>query len=262
MRLCAIGMVLLWLAGPQRYHEQRRALPQTALLVVDQSPSMALDQRAAIARQVADALAQAKVEGLNLRTVTVRGAARDGTKLFDALDQAAADIPPAQFAGAMMVTDGEVSDVPATLPERLRPMQDNGSRTTLPLHVLLTASTEQKDRKLSILQAPPYAIAGQNAKLRVQVDDMGPGTQAGTPAELTVRVNGEEPQHISVLSGMPQEITVPVTQPGPLLVSLSASALPGEVSELNNQTVAHITGIRDRLKVLLISGTPNQGERV
>ncbi|MFT9417364.1 VWA domain-containing protein [Acetobacter sp.] len=262
LRLCAIGMVLLWLAGPQRYHEQRRALPQTALLVVDQSPSMALDQRAAIARQVADTLAQAKVEGLNLRTVTVRGAAREGTKLFDALDQAAADIPPAQFAGAMMVTDGEVSDVPATLPERLRPMQENGSRTTLPLHVLLTASTEQKDRKLSILQAPPYAIAGQSAKLRVQVDDMGPGTQAGTPAELTVRMNGEEPQHISVLSGMAQDITVPVTQPGPLLVSLSASALPGEVSELNNQTVAHITGIRDRLKVLLISGTPNQGERV
>ena len=262
LRLCATGMVLLWLAGPQRYHEQRRALPQTALLVVDQSPSMALDQRAAIARQAADTLAQTKVEGLNIRTVTVRGNAHDGTKLFEALDQAAADIPPAQFAGAMMVTDGEITDVPTSIPERLRPMQANGERTSLPLHFLLAASTEQKDRKLSILQAPPYAIAGQNARLRVQVDDMGPGTQAGTPADLSVRINGEEPRHIPVLSGTAQDITVPVTQPGPLLVSLSASALPGEVSQLNNQSVTHITGIRDRLKVLLISGTPNQGERV
>ncbi|MFT8417846.1 MAG: VWA domain-containing protein [Acetobacter sp.] len=262
LRLCATAMVLLWLAGPQRYHEQRRTLPQTALMVVDQSASMALGQRAAIARQAADTLAQAKVDGLNIRTVTVRGNAHDGTRLFDALEQAAADIPAAQFAGAIMVTDGEIADVPTTIPERLRPTQDNGRQTTLPLHFLLSARGEEKDRKLSILQAPPYAIAGQTAKLRVQVDDMGPGTQAGTQADLSVRINGEEPRHIPVLSGTAQDITVPVTQPGPLLVSLSASPLEGETSQLNNQTVAHVTGIRDRLKVLLISGTPNQGERV
>ncbi|WP_025826901.1 hypothetical protein [Acetobacter okinawensis] len=262
LRLCATGVVLLWLAGPQRYHEQRRSLPQTALLVVDQSASMSLGQRAAIARQAADVLAQSKVAGLDIRTVTVRSNAHDGTNLFDALEQAAADIPPARFAGAMMVTDGQITDVPATVPERLRPMQDNGSRTLLPLHILLSAHGEEKDRKLSILQAPPYAIAGQTAKLRVQVDDMGPGTQAGTPVDLSIRVNGEETRHISLLSGTAQDITIPVTQPGPLLVSLSASPLEGETSQLNNQTVAHITGIRDRLKVLLISGTPNQGERV
>lgn len=262
LRLGAVGIVLLWLVGPQHYHEQKRSLPQTALLIVDQSPSMALGQRAAIARQAADALDHTKVPGLSIRTVTVRGNGHDGTRLFDALDQAAADIPAAQFAGAMMVTDGEIADAPTTIPERLRPVLDNGNRATLPLHVLLTASGEEKDRKLSILEAPPYAIAGQTAKLRVQVDDMGPGTQTGTPADLTVRINGEEPQHIPVTSGTAQEITVPVTQPGPLLVSLSVSPLPGEASPLNNQTVAHITGIRDRLRVLLISGTPNQGERV
>lgn len=261
-RLAALAVVLLWLAGPQRYHEQRRTLPQTALLVVDQSPSMALGQRAAIARQAADALAHAKVPGLNIRTVTVRGNGHEGTRLFDALEQAAADIPAAQFAGAMMITDGEIADVPSALPDRLHSTQENGRHTTLPLHVLLTASGEEKDRKLSILEAPPYAIAGQTAKLRVQVDDMGPGTHPGTPADLTVRINGEAPRQIQVLSGTPQDITVPVTQPGPLLVSLSVSALGGEASQLNNQTVAHITGIRDRLKVLLISGTPNQGERV
>ena len=261
LRLCATAVVLLWLAGPQRYHEQRRTLPQTALLVVDQSASMSLGQRAAIARQAADVLAQTKVAGLDIRTVTVRGNAHDGTNLFDALEQAAADIPPARFAGAMMVTDGQITDIPATVPERLRPARDNGG-TPLPLHILLSARGEEKDRKLSILQAPPYAIAGQTAKLRVQVDDMGPGTQAGTPVDLSMRVNGEDARHIPLLSGTAQEITVPVTQPGPLLLSLSASPLEGETSLLNNQTVAHITGIRDRLKVLLISGTPNQGERV
>ena len=152
LRLCATAVVLLWLAGPQRYHEQRRTLPQTALLVVDQSASMSLGQRAAIARQAADVLAQTKVAGLDIRTVTVRGNAHDGTNLFDALEQAAADIPPARFAGAMMVTDGQITDIPATVPERLRPVRDNGSSPSLPLHFLLSARGEEKDRKLSILR--------------------------------------------------------------------------------------------------------------
>lgn len=262
LRLAAILSVLLWLAGPQRLHENWHRLPETALLLVDQSPSMSIGQRSAIARQAASTLAQAHADGLNVHSVTVRNSGHNGTRLFDALDQAAADIPPDQLAGAIMLTDGQVADVPANVPERLRPTTPDGQRLTLPLHVLIPARGEERDRQLRILQAPPYAIAGQPAKLRVQVDDVGPDTSPGVPADMTLRVNGEEPVVIPVRTGTPQDITVPVAHPGQLLVSLSASPLAGEVSGLNNQSVTHITGIRDRLRVLLISGTPNQGERV
>ncbi|MCX2560130.1 VWA domain-containing protein [Acetobacter farinalis] len=261
-RLAAMLSLLLWLAGPQRLHESWHVLPETALLLVDQSPSMSVGQRAAIARQAASTLAQAHTEGLNLRTVPVRSSGHNGTRLFDALDQAAADIPPDQLAGAVMITDGQVTDIPPGMPDRLRPTTPDGQHLTLPLHILLPARAEETDRQLRILQAPPYAIVGQPASLRVQVDDLGPGTTPGMQADVTLRVNGEEPVVIPVRTGSPQDISLPVPRPGQMLVSLSVSPLEGEVSQINNQSVTRITGIRDRLRVLLISGTPNQGERV
>ncbi|MFT9024963.1 VWA domain-containing protein [Acetobacter indonesiensis] len=261
-RLLALASLLVWLSGPQRLHESWHVLPETALLLVDQSPSMTIGQRADIARQATHAIEQAHTDGLNLRTVTVRNSGHNGTRLFEALDQAAADIPPDQFAGAVMLTDGQIADIPTDVPERLTPTAQNGGKAHLPLHVLLTAKGEETDRQLRVLQAPPYAIVGQPAKLRVQIDDSGPGTHAGTHADVTLRVNGDEPVSIPVTTGAPQDISLPVSHPGQMLVSLAVSPLEGEVSQLNNQTITRMTGIRDRLRVLLISGTPNQGERV
>ncbi|GBQ37072.1 VWA domain-containing protein [Gluconacetobacter azotocaptans] len=263
-RLAAALLLLLWLAGPERIRETGQPLPQTALLVVDQSPSMSIGQRAATARQAAEAIRQAaaRVPGLTLRTVTVRDGHGDGTRLFAALDQATADIPPARLAGAVLVTDGQDHDVPATIPAPLHPADADGRRTTLPLHVLLTGRGEETDRRLRILQAPPYAIVGQNATVRVEIDDLGPHPDSDGHATLTLSRGGENPMHETVRTGVPQDITLPVTRPGPLLVGLAASTLPGEVSTANNQDVVRINGVRDRLRVLLVSGTPNQGERV
>ncbi|MCH4093706.1 MAG: VWA domain-containing protein [Acetobacter peroxydans] len=262
LRLGAALVILTWLAGPQRLHENRHPLPQTALLLVDHSGSMSLGQRNAIARQAADILAHARAPGLEFRIVNVRENGHDGTRLFEALDQAAADIPPARFAGAVMLTDGQNLDTPDTIPDRLRPAESGSRHTILPLHVLLSARDEETDRRLEVLEAPPYAIAGQDAHLRVRVQDAGPDTHDGTPATLSVRVNGEPARTVPVQTGSTQDITVHVAHPGPMLVSLAVSPLEGEVSTLNNQTVVSITGIRDRLRVLLVSGTPNQGERV
>ncbi|MFS3136471.1 VWA domain-containing protein [Gluconacetobacter sacchari] len=263
-RAAAAAVVLLWLAGPERISETGQALPETAILVVDQSASMGVGQRAAMARQAAERLrAQAAhIPGLTLRTVTVRDGHGQGTRLFAALDQAAADIPPARLAGAILLTDGQVHDTPTQVPERLRPADSGGRHAALPLHVLLTAKGEETDRRLRILQAPPYAIVGQTATLRVQVDDLGPHPDTGAEIELTLDRGGEAPLRKTVRVGQPQDITLPVSHPGPMLVGLSVSPLAGEVSTANNQDVVRINGVRDRLRVLLVSGTPNQGERV
>ncbi len=61
--------------------------------------------------------------------------------------------------------------------------------------------------------------------------------------------------------GKEQRIEVPITRAGPTVVELSAEALPGEVSTLNNRAVVEINGVRERLRVLLISGEPHPGER-
>ncbi len=256
------AVVLLWLSGPETLHETHRDLPETALIIVDQTNSMSIGNRAAIARAAERALSEQTKKGLSFRTVTVHGERSGGTHLFNALSQAAADIPPEQFAGAVMITDGQTQDVPKIIPDRLAPRDEHNSVTTLPLHVLLAGHGEETDRRLRILQAPPYAIVGQSASLHIQVDDLGPGARPGTPATVTLTRDGGDRLEVPVQTGTPQDISIPVSHSGETLISLAVSALPGEVSTINNQGVVSINGVRDRLRVLLVSGTPNQGERV
>ncbi|MBF0876582.1 VWA domain-containing protein [Gluconobacter cerevisiae] len=255
-RALAVLALLGWLSGPRALHPVLRPVPQDALLVVDRSASMQVGPRTAIADQTARQIMQdaAHLPGLTLHRVDVPGGMGHGTRLFEALDHA--DLPQGRFAGAIVVTDGMDHDVPAHLPARFQ--GPDGQK--LPLHLLLTARGEEQDRRLRILSTPPYAIVGQNATLRVQVDDLGAPDAAD--AVLTIRSGDAPSQTRPIRTGTPQDITVPVQHPGETLVGLSVSPLAGEASTENNSDVVRIRGVRDRLRVLLVSGVPNQGERV
>ncbi|MDE7540265.1 DUF7408 domain-containing protein [Gluconobacter sphaericus] len=255
-RALAVLALLGWLSGPRSLHPVLRPVPQDALLVVDRSASMQVGHRTAIADHAAEQIMQdaAHLPGLTLHRVDVPGGTGHGTRLFEALDHA--DLPQGRFAGAIVVTDGMDHDVPPHLPPRFH----GANGQTLPLHLLLTAHGEEQDRRLRILSTPPYAIVGQNATVRVQVDDLG--TTSASNAILTIRSGDAPPQTRSIQTGTPQDITLPVQHPGETLVGLSVSPLAGEASTENNSEVVRIRGVRDRLRVLLVSGVPNQGERV
>ena len=271
-----LGLLLAWLSGPILLRQDWRELPQTLLLLVDRTGSMQVGRRQAIADEAVARIRQeaAALPGIGVQTVPVSQdqEAGGGTRLIGAIEHAAASVPASEgggrIAAVIAVTDGQAHDVPpAPAPGTSAPAFPPGN-PDVPLHVLIPAAGEQTDRRLRILQAPPFAIVGQNATLRVQVDDLGPapaGRGDAAPATLTtltLRRDGDPTLTRTVAVGTPQDITVPVTRPGPMLLSLTASTLPGEVSTENNQQIVQIDGVRDRLKVLLVSGTPNQGERV
>lgn len=255
LRSIAVFLLLGWLAGPHLSRPVLAPAPQDVLLVVDHSPSMALRDRLPHADTIADRIEAAahRLPGLTLHRIVVPGGKGHGTRLFDAMDKA--DFPPGRFSGAILVTDGMVHDVPTGLPDRF-----TRDGRTLPLHVLLTGQGEETDRRIRVLQAPPYALVGKDAVLRVVVDDLG--AQGQEAAALTLTQDGEPPRQITATPGVPLELHVPVRRPGEMLVSLAAGPLAGEVTTRNNWAIVRINGVRDRLKVLLVSGTPNQGERV
>ena len=171
-----------------------------------------------------------------------------GTQLFSAVDRALADIPRSRLAGTIAITDGQVHDVPKAAP--------GGA----PLNLLLTGKGEETDRRLRVIEAPGYGIVGKSVTLRVAVDDLGVTGRTG-PATLTVRRDGQPFLSESVPVGVEQRIEVPITRAGPTVIEMAASPLAGEVSQLNNRAVVEINGVRDRLRVLLISGEPHPGER-
>jgi hypothetical protein len=250
LRLAAFTVLLLWLAGPRAVQETRQSLRDIGLLVIDQSTSMQVADRARLAeaaRQSIEAQA-ARMPDLELRTITVPEQGNAGTALFAAIDRALADIPRARFAGTIVLTDGQLHDTPKIAP--------GGA----PLNLLLTAKGEETDRRVRVIEAPGYGIVGKSVSVRVAIDDLGTSGRTG-PATLTVRRDGQPFRTASVPIGVEQRIEIPVTRAGPTVVEITASPLLGEASQLNNRAVVEINGVRDRLRVLLVSGEPHQGER-
>lgn len=278
-RALAFAVLLLWLAGPRLVQETRETLRDIALLVLDESASMSVGERAALRDAARARLTEAagRLPDLDLRTITVPEAGQDGTRLFAAVERALADIPRARLSAVVAVTDGQVHDVPeasqpggggaqggaqsGASPGGASPGGASAEGALpAPLHVLIPARGEEVDRRVRIVEAPSFGLVGRAVTLRVAVDDLGPVRPGGT-ARLTVRRDGEPPRTETVPVGREHRVEVPIARAGPTLVELQADALPGEVSELNNRAVVEINGVRDRLRVLLVSGEPHMGER-
>lgn len=249
-RLLLLSLLIGWLAGPTLVRQQWRDLPDIALLAVDHSGSTTIRDRQRIEAAAATQIkhAAAAIPGLELRTVTVPEQGSEGTQLFATIGTALGDIPPDQLAGVMALSDGQIADLPAKPP------------FTAPFHLLLPARGEETDRRLRLIDAPRYGVVGAQVTLRYEVEDLGP-TPAGATAEVTIQRDGQPIAQASVPVGQPQSLTVPVKREGPSVIVLRASPLAGEVSQINNQQIVTINGVRDRLHVLLISGQPDPGER-
>ncbi|MDE8348600.1 MAG: hypothetical protein POG74_03835 [Acidocella sp.] len=254
-RLAGFGLLLGLLAGPQLLRQTTRPLPDVALVALDQSQSMQIGNRTAMGHAaLANLQAQvAKLPGLALRVVAVPPADAGGTSLFGAMSEALANIPPAQLAGVVVITDGQISDVPKALP------------FTAPLTALLTAKAEETDRELRLVAASTYGLVGKNASLQLEVFDHGAVDHAASDDGLLVPLRVAE-DGVPIWQGMAPvgqmvSVNVPVRHAGPAVVTASAEVLPGEVSPVNDQVAFTLNGITKKLEVLLISGNPNQSER-
>jgi hypothetical protein len=252
----AFAILLFALAGPMLVHENHVPLPDVVAVVIDRSQSMGIGDRLS---QAEKALAQIRKELAGQPDLTVRQAEitttpsgeNNGTQAFAALNAALADVPPARIAGAILITDGEVHDAP--------PPEQMGLKA--PLHVLIAGQRGERDRKLSIVNAARFAIVGQPAQMVVRVDDFG-GDEAGTVADVSLSVDGKPLGNRSIAIGKDTSIAVPVTHEGENIVELAAAPGPAELTLQNNRAVVTVSGVRDRLRVLLISGQPHAGERV
>jgi hypothetical protein len=250
-RALAFALLLGALAGPRLVEETRETRPDIALLLVDRSDSTraGADHAAAIeaARRGIEARL-GRLRDLELRVAEIPEGGTQGTQGFAAMERALADIPAARLAGVVMITDGQIHDVP-------------GQPTLgVPLHVLLPGRAGEVDRRIRLIEAPGFGIVGRSVELRLIVEDLGVARQEGQ-VRLTLRRDGAAPVTESVPLGREHRIAVPVERAGASVLDIVAETRPGEVSALNNRVVLNLNGVRDRLRVLLVSGEPHAGER-
>src|SRR5213078_871238 len=76
-----------------------------------------------------------------------------------------------------------------------------------------------------------------------------------------VRRDGEVINERTVLSGQTVNVDIDIKHAGPNIVEIEASPLENELTPVNNRAVVAIDGVRDKLRVLLVSGEPHSGER-
>ncbi|MCJ2019636.1 hypothetical protein MKK84_19720 [Methylobacterium sp. E-065] len=252
LRVVVLALVLAALTNPALVHEDREPVKDIAAIVVDRSGSQALGDRPQMTDAVRAELQRrfGALSNIETRFIDVPDAkdGDDGTKLFMALGQALADVPPERLAGIVMLTDGVVHDIPTA-------MAQLGIKA--PLHVLVTGHPDERDRQIKLLEAPRFGIVGKDLTIRAEVMERG-GTGH---AVVTIRRDGEEIGRRDVATDKPFSLTTRIEHGGPNVVEIEVEPLPGELTNVNNRAVLPIEGIREKLRVLLVSGEPHQGER-
>ena len=259
LRTLALAVLLAALLEPRLIREQRERQPDLAVVVVDATPSQSVGNRTAAAAEALAGLQDSLAAQPNLenRVITIGGGpAETATRLFSALEKAGLADDAHRLAGVVLLTDGQVHDAPgADLPRWLQ----------APVHVLLTGAPGERDRRVVIEHAPAYGLVGRTVDIAFRVDDLGPRPVAGSvdagPVAVSVRSDGTAAGTVSVMPGQSQVLPVVLAHAGPVAVELSAAADEGEVSLRNNRAAIVINAVRERLKVLLVSGQPHPGAR-
>ncbi|MFG1295326.1 hypothetical protein [Xanthobacter variabilis] len=253
-RALALLVGLAALANPSLTREEREPLPSVMAVVVDKSASQSFGERTA-QTEAARATLEGRLKalpGVEVRTITADANASDGdgTRLFSALSAGLADVPPERVAGAVLITDGRVHDVPSNA-------QSLGF--SAPIHALVSGQDGERDRRIALEKTPRFGIVGQKQSITFRVTDEGvpPGARVG----VTVRRDGEVIARPIVTAGRSESIDVDITHAGPNIVEFEVPPLENELTTVNNRTAVAIDGVRDKLKVLLVSGEPNAGER-
>jgi hypothetical protein len=253
IRVGALALVLLALANPSFTKEEREPLTSVAAVVVDRSPSQNFGDRTRETNEARDALVTKlkDIKGLEVRVVEAGQAdgETDGTKIFSAVTSALSDVPTDRVAGAFLITDGRVHDIPA-----------NAAAVgfNAPIHALVTGRSDERDRRIAIVAAPRFGIVGQPQTITYRLDDQGVTAEA---ARVTVRRDGDVLSERAVRSGEQVNVTLDIPHAGPNIVEIEATQLEGELTPVNNRAVVSIDGVRDKLRVLLVSGEPHAGER-
>lgn len=258
LRAAALAALIAALFNPILKEEQRESLANVAIVVLDESPSQKLADRTKQMDEIRANLEAkfAKIPNLDIKWVTggvPSDSAPPGTNLFTDLNAALNDTAPDRIAGVIFVTDGQVHDVPKSAASL---------GFDAPVHALLTGKRDEFDRRIEVIEAPRYGLVGQSREIEVAVRQTGSSPSANSgAATLKVRREGQPDETIRTEVNRNVKIDMPIPHTGTNIVEIELQPVDGELTTANNRAVVAAEGVRENLRVLLVSGEPHPGER-
>ena len=251
-RLVMLSGIALALFQPSIVKEQRDPVKDIAVVVVDRSPSQHFAGRTERTEAAMTALKTDLARFPDLETRIVESddsPIGEETDLFSVRADTLSDVPRNRVAGTFLVTDGEVHDVP-----KAASLENQG-----PVHVLLTGARDERDRRIQVIDAPGYGIVGSKVTVKLRVTDANIPSAGAIPLKVTQDAGA--PRTVMTEPGEEVSVDIPIDHGGPTTVELEAAPADNELTLTNNRAVVVINGVRERLRVLLISGEPHAGER-
>ena len=255
LRTIALALLVAALVNPVIMNEEREPLSTVVAIAADRSQSQDVGDRKA---QTDQAIAQLQTALGRFRNIETRviDAGRDGssetpsTMLYSNLASELEDVPPSRIGAVIAITDGQVHDIP----------RDNKlPGIDAPAHALITGKDGEYDRRVEIVKAPRFGLINHEQELTLRVLD--DGGKRSEPAEVTIRINGEVSNRMTVTPGENRIARFRLPRAGNNILEIAVAEVPGEVTPVNNRIVQNIDGIRENLRVLLVSGEPHAGER-
>jgi len=256
LRLLAFAALALALFNPSLLLEERDRLTSIVAVVSDTSSSQSLDGRAAQTSAAKDALLRqlSTLDDFEVREINagdqLSSTTDVSTALFNALQSGLKDIPQERLAGAVLITDGQVHDIPENLSEL---------SINAPVHGLITGRADERDRRIVITSAPRYGVVGEPYEISYEV--LQQGFDSNDPVAVSIFIDGELITVEEVLPGDTFTFADTVRHGGRNFIELQVETHPEELTDTNNRVFATLNGIRENLRVLLVSGEPHSGER-
>jgi hypothetical protein len=255
LRLIAVALLGGAMLNPVLLSEDREPLPTIVAIAADRSQSQDIAGRKSQTDATVAALKTAlgRFSGIETRLIdTGRDEESDtpSTRIFSQLETDLEDVPPSRIGAVMVVTDGQVHDLP-------RDGRIDG--IDAPVHGLITGRADEFDRRIEIVKSPRFAIVNQEQALTLRVVD--DGARRPDPAEITVSINGSVVSRLDAQSGAERTVRFTLPRAGDNIVEVAVNEVPGELTAINNRVALTVEGIRENLRVLLVSGEPHAGER-
>lgn len=257
IRMAAWAIVALALLNPALLFEDRERLKSVVAIVSDESGSSKLDGRDVQTKEVRDALVErfGRLDAFELREVAagdlVTQTTDVSTALFRALASALQDVPPDRVAGAVLVTDGQVHDIPTSL---------SAIGIDAPVHAIITGREDERDRRMVIEQAPRFGVVGEPYEVDYRIVEAG-FADGDAPRQVSIYLDGELVAEEPVTANRSQKFVAEVAHGGKNIIEFRVETAQGEITDVNNRAFVTLNGIRENLRVLLVSGEPHPGER-
>ncbi|MGH1351327.1 MAG: hypothetical protein ACRBBN_11035 [Methyloligellaceae bacterium] len=259
LRILCFLLLLGVIANPQLKHEKRNPLNNIAIAVIDESDSQSVAKRREITKEIKKKLAAtlATVNRLEVRWVTIRNTADSGrregrgTRLFAGLRKSLSTVPAKLLAGVFLITDGQAHDVPDSL-------ENLGLKA--PVHTIITGNKREFDQRIKIIKSPKFGLVGSEAFIELEIVQNGAADKKQN-SNIRIRREGQDPEVRTVIPGKKFEVAMTFPHAGSNIIEIELEAIPGELTLANNRVAIVSQGVRENLRVLLVSGEPHAGER-